>query len=157
MDAIKTWGLSVIFAVLSGGIFIVLFPNGSLKKIYETIVGVFVVCIMFSPLLNIDKDLIKETNIELKGETSIVQNQSEFNKTVVDKFESNVEDIFASRLSAQNISYEKIDVCTFIDDENRINISSVVVYSHCNSERDKQKFINDIKNDLMINTEFRST
>ena len=116
MDAIKTWGLSVIFAVLSGGIFIVLFPNGSLKKIYETIVGVFVVCIMFSPLLNIDKDLIKETNIELKGETSIVQNQSEFNKTVVDKFESNVEDIFASRLSAQNISYEKIDVCTFIDD-----------------------------------------
>lgn len=156
MDAIKTWGLSVIFAVLSGGIFIVLFPNGSLKKIYETIVGVFVVCIMFSPLLNIDKDLIKETNVELKGETSIVQNQSEFNKTVVDKFESNVEDIFASRLSAQNISYEKIDVCTFIDDENRINISSVVVYSHCNSERDKQKFINDIKNDLMINTEFRS-
>ena len=85
MEEIKTWAFSICCASVAGGILNLLLPEGNVQKTYKTVFCIFFLCIIISPLseINFSKtDFLKNKNNSFSeekiSENEFIKNSSAY-------------------------------------------------------------------------------
>lgn len=119
MDTFKNWAFSICCASVSGGIIKMLLPEGSITKIFKTVFCVFFLCIVISPISDIDIDIFsffEKTDEMIFSENKFIENSEEYIKSELISVTKNV-------LSENNISSEDILISVNISEDGSIDIS----------------------------------
>lgn len=129
MDAIKQWAVCLCAAVLAAGVVTMLAPEGGTKKILKTVVSVFILCCMLSPLAQWDGNLQlafaaqSDNAREEKAETL----QNALDRQVLTACEKKMRDLAEENLTAAGIKIDSITVSMDIGTDNSIIINELVV------------------------------
>ena len=117
VNFINSWAQSIILAIVIATIIEMIIPNGNNKKYVKTIIGIYVIFVMISPIIT--KFTNKNFNIDSMVENLTKQiNKNETNNIVEIKADTYIEDIYVSKmkdniknyLKEKSYSVEKIDI-----------------------------------------------
>ncbi len=124
METFKNWAFSICCASVSGGIMNMLLPENSSSKTFKTILCVFFLCIVISPLteLNCSIPSFFEKNID---EESYSENKFIENST--DYIESELIRAAEEILAEENIETKDISVSVNISESGSIDINKFVL------------------------------
>ena len=132
MDAIRRWAFSLCAAAIAGTIAEMFSPEGGTKRIFRLCAGVFFLCCLFSPVLEvvsagISADRLLEVSAagecgdEPDGMSGVYERQVE------KEFCRNVERLASEALARAGINNAEISVSVNIDMDNCISISEVEI------------------------------
>lgn len=123
MEEIKTWAFSICCASVAGGILNLLLPEGNVQKTYKTVFCIFFLCIIISPLseINFSKtDFLKNKNNSFSeekiSENEFIKNSSAY---IEEEIINSVNEIFME----ENLYAEEICVNVNISEEGSIDIN----------------------------------
>lgn len=126
MNFINSWAQSIILAIVIATIIEMIIPNGNNKKYVKTIIGIYVIFVMISPIIT--KFTNKNFNIDSMVENLTKQiNKNETNNIVEIKADTYIEDIYLNKikeeirnsLNEKGYGIEKIDLLIESIDEEK--------------------------------------
>lgn len=124
MDMLKQWLISLIFAALAGTLISVVSPKGSTEKTLKTVVGIFIIAAICSPLTEIEA---ADFSLPVFANNSLVQSEEDMNDYITQALEAEV----CTRLSecAEKLNIEIDDVVIKVerDDDGCIIIHDVLI------------------------------
>lgn len=153
MEFLKQWAISICACGIIGTIFSMIAPKGSMEKILNLVIAVFIFTSILTPFMKIG-----DVNFDF-GENNI--SSTENLEDMVEK--SNEIALTSARLSAQEVVGEflenngfpesKVTIKMESDDENNISIKTIkiVLSEEKVSQADKVKLL--IENEFKANTE----
>ena len=122
MDGLKQWAITLIIGGLAGTFAMIVVPNGGATKTLRTVIGIFVVLIVFVPLTNIDfsddfmpafKNYVTETDDEKNISEYMISVCSESVKKEIEKTAS---ELGAKIKSAEIEMYINSEYCIIIQE-----------------------------------------
>ncbi len=128
MEVIRDWALSLCLAALAGMMVHILTPAGNMDRIVKTVVAVFMLCALFSPLL-----LQKNIELKLPENTDVSQNETylQLEETLRSEMEEQVKrqitELVKAELEKSGIHEAKIRINMDTNEDNRISINSVTL------------------------------
>lgn len=125
MDLLKDWAFSVCCAVLIGGIFNIMLPDGSLKKTFKTILSVFFIYIVISPFIRINFSDIKQ-NFEYSSAEKEFDNNI-FYEDSLDYIENEIYSSTSYFLEKNGIKDKDIFIEVNISENSGIDINKFVL------------------------------
>ncbi|MCI8496907.1 MAG: hypothetical protein HFE85_01485 [Clostridiales bacterium] len=111
MEALKNWAVSICFAGIAAAVAQMLFPAGSMQKVFRIAVSAFFLCCFVSPLLSIGPSL--ELSIpEIRGEADSTAEalEQEIERQLQASVEAKVKSLIEDAIAAQKIKPQKIIV-----------------------------------------------
>ena len=122
METFRNWAFSVCCAAIFGGILNFILPEGGTQKIYKTVFCVFFLCIILTPIADIDfsKFDIQETYFK-SDELDLSEN--EFNNGSAEYIENEILSSTKEILKNENLNFEDISIKINILKDGSINIS----------------------------------
>ena len=120
---------AVICAVTIGvSLISLIIPNGSTKRVINTVIGVFILCCMIAPVKSAVENF--SFNFEVPGlsDTLSASADEAYNKTVIKETESKLENMVVSYLKSKNINIKSASVKLSADDKKGIYIESIRIY-----------------------------
>ena len=162
MSAISTWILSITGIVLVGLLFDILLPNGKTNKIVKSIVALFTVLVIVSPLKNIDlnnfdfSNLFENFNIDSQFVSSI---REDMVQTLKDDIQENLYENGYSGVKIDfevSSSQENLQIRTvFVDLSNLVLLDNNLNINKYTNIVAIIKSLVDIKEDSIIFYEWR--
>lgn len=129
MDFIRQWAVCLCAAALAAGVVNMLAPEGASKKILKTVVNVFVLCCILSPLAGWDGNI--NLNFSSRSEQMREKNaealQCAVDKQVLAACESRVAAMAEENLAAAGIKTQRVTVNMDIGADNSIIINDLIV------------------------------
>lgn len=124
MEIFRQWAISLVISGIAGTVVSLLAPRGNMEKVLRTVIGIFVVCVLCSPLtqLKTDADFSSfsfEENEAVQADLLGKQIEESCRETV-----GNVAKEVASQLG---ITEYEVDVEMYIDETFCIIIQNVTV------------------------------
>lgn len=127
IEGIKSWAFSVCAAAICGAVMNMLLPEGSEKRIFKTVLCLFMLCSILSPILSMDFSALsteadfKENRAQTEGITEelLAFSANEAENTIID-------DTVAA-LAEKGIAADNISVEVNILPDGSINISRFVI------------------------------
>lgn len=153
MSAIKSWSVTICLVSVICTIIEILFPKGKMEKIFQVVLGVFMLCSLLIPLkktlANIHFDAKKPENfIKDKGKLkSTIDDQTKI--TAQKKLKLTVEKI----LAAKSIKPEKINVIMDTTEDSCISIKKIEVFLSRGDENKKDTVKNELEKNLELKIE----
>ena len=145
MSAIKSWSVTVCLVSVICTIIEILFPKGKMEKIFQVVLGVFMLCSLLIPLkktlANIHFDAKKPDKGKLK---STIDDQTKI--TAQKKLKLTVEKI----LAAKSIKPEKINVIMDTTEDSCISIKKIEVFLSRGDENKKDTVKNELEKNLEL-------
>ncbi len=136
MSAISTWILSITGIVLVGLLFDILLPNGKTNKIVKSVVALFTVLVIVSPLKNIDlnnfdfSNLFENFNIDSQFVSSITEDmvqtlKDDIQENLYENGYSGVKIDFEVSSSQENLQIKTVfvDLSNLVLLDNNLNIN----------------------------------
>ena len=162
MSAISTWILSITGIVLVGLLFDILLPNGKTNKIVKSVVALFTVLVIVSPLKNIDlnnfdfSNLFENFNIDSQFVSSI---REDMVQTLKDDIQENLYENGYSGVKIDfevSSSQENLQIRTvFVDLSNLVLLDNNLNINKYTNIVAIIKSLVDIKEDSIIFYEWR--
>lgn len=126
MDTIRNWAFSICCAALAGGILNFLLPKNDLQKTFKTVFCVFFLCIILSPLSEINFSKISFSGFgEEDFENEFMEN--DFNLFSVEYIENELISSTKRILEEEQLIAEDITAKVNISEEGNININEFVL------------------------------
>ena len=157
MSAISTWILSITGIVLVGLLFDILLPNGKTNKIVKSVVALFTVLVIVSPLKNIDlnnfdfSNLFENFNIDSQFVSSL---REDMVQTLKDDIQENLYENGYSRVKIDfevSSSQENLQIRTvFVDLSNLVLLDNNLNINKYTNIVAIIKSLVDIKEDSII-------
>lgn len=119
MVFIKSWAFSVCCAAIIGGILSSFLPKGNTGKTFKTVLCIFFLCVVISPLSKID---IPDFNFEYASENYNFS-ENEFSKNAVEYVENEILYTVQEILISKNMSAEDISIQINILENGSIDIN----------------------------------
>ncbi len=96
---LSSWASQVVFAVIMGTIIEMLLPSGNNKKYIKTVIGVYILFTMISPIISkITGEDLKDLKIDYNEYFNNNTTYEALSKDLVSSTESNVENIYLNNL-----------------------------------------------------------
>ena len=150
MDQIKSWAFSVCIASICGSILNIFVPEGSLQKTFKCVISIFFLCVVISPILNIDvSDLFNQEKIYLNAE--YVYEENEFEKISIKAFEENLIYETEKLLAEKEVDFADLSINVNISEDGGIDISEFNITFDREGNFDSLK--NEIKEKIGIEPE----
>lgn len=124
MEAIKSWAFSLCISAVVGSVMTFLLPEGSLQKTFKTVLCVFFLCVMLSPLSDIKLPKTDEFFRKTKTNEIIFTDSEEYEKFLEDKIINSAEDA----LDEAGITAKDISLKINISKDGNIYINKFVLY-----------------------------
>ncbi len=127
IEGIKSWAFSVCAAAICGAVMNMLLPEGSEKRIFKTVLCLFMLCSILSPILSMDFSALstetdfKENRAQTEGITEelLAFSANEAENTIINDT--------AAALAEKGIAADNISVEVNILPDGSINISRFVI------------------------------
>ncbi len=127
IEGIKSWAFSVCAAAVCGAVMNMLLPEGSEKRIFKTVLCLFMLCSILSPILSMDFSALstetdfKENRAQTEGITEelLAFSANEAENTIINDT--------AAALAEKGITADNISVEVNILPDGSINISRFVI------------------------------
>lgn len=169
INNISSWAGSIITAVIIATILEMILPNGNSKKYIKTVIGVYILYTIISPVIK----LINKKDIELNYSDyfntseqnlatsyDVYRQEDIYNKEVEKQIKSDVEKIgyFVQEVDAKinldtgKIEYVILSLNENVKEENSININIEDIEIGENKENEVSQGYDDIKQ--MLNTDY---
>lgn len=129
MDFIKQWAVCLCAAALAAGIVTMLAPDGATKKILKTVVNVFILCCILSPLAEWDGKI----NLSFASQPEQIRKENAeslnnaVDKQILTACENKVEALAKENLAAAGIKTESVAVNMDMGADNSIILTGLVV------------------------------
>ena len=122
MESIQSWAFAVCAAAVCGAVMNMLLPDGSEKRIFKTVLCLFMLCSILSPILSTDfSDLSTEFDFgESRAQTDIT---GELLSLSAEEVQSTIISDAAAALREKGITADNISVLVNISPDGSINIS----------------------------------
>ena len=145
IEWISSWAEQVIVAVIIGTIIEMILPNGNNKKYVKTIIGIYIVFIIVSPIIskivNIDFD---NFNYEKYFEDS--DTYQTMSSSLTDKNDKSIEEIYIqnikqdmkSKLKERGYILNSVEIEMESSEENYGKINKIVAYISKENEKDTE-------------------
>ena len=134
MDLIKCMSLNIITACVVSVLIEFLVPVGKMSKIMHSVLCLFVICVLISPVIRKNKMLNFD---EIFGQDFEIFNQNlDFNKNINNQFinlsKYNIEKLILNELKKEQIFPKKIEIFMDINSDNCIEIIRAKIYLNKN-------------------------
>lgn len=126
VNFINSWAQSIILAIVIATIIEMIIPNGNNKKYVKTIIGIYVIFVMISPIIT--KFTNKNFNVDSMIENLTKEiNKNQTNNIIEIKADTYIEDIYINKikeeitnnLNEKGYGIEKIDLLIENSDEEK--------------------------------------
>ena len=151
MDQIRNWAFSICIASVCGSVLNIFAPEGSLQKTCKCVISIFFLCVVVSPMLDIDiSDLVSSDKTYLGAEYSYEEN--EFEEISIKAFEENLIYETEKLLTEKEVDFEDVSINVNISEDGSIDISEFNITFYREGNFDSLK--NEIKEKIGIEPEF---
>lgn len=134
METIRNWAFSVCAAAIVGSVMTILLPEGSIQKTFKTVLCIFFLCTVFSPLSKVKFPDIKEFfNDNESNETVFVSDDTSYIKFIENKLSLSVKEA----LDEAGIKTKDILTKVNISEDGSIYISKFALCIEDNSKSEK--------------------
>ncbi|HZJ78838.1 MAG TPA: hypothetical protein VFD52_08580 [Clostridia bacterium] len=152
MDEVKKWALCVTFSTFIGAIIYIFSPKGALDKSMRTVISVFILAALLSPLINgngVDFQTFSSMySVQPNKETDIEQLVNEqIKQGIVNITKAEIEAVLAQN----NIDNGQILIITDISEDGSIIIKQVEIILDNNSNINTCELSQKIKKKLGLN------
>ena len=128
MSAVKSWSVTVCLVSVICTIIEILFPKGKMEKIFQVVLGVFMLCSLLIPL----KKTLANIHFDAKKPENFIKDKGKLKSTTDDqikiaaqnKLKRTVEKI----LTAKGVKPEKINVIMDTTEDSCISIKKIEVF-----------------------------
>lgn len=128
MEAVKQWAVCLCSAVLAAGVIVMLAPEGGTKKILKTIISVFILCCMISPLTGFsDIEFSVSDRSQEAVQTGSDSLQEVINRQTLNAGAKAIEQLASEALAEEKINAESVSVNMDIAEDNSIVINQLDV------------------------------
>jgi len=156
MNEIKSWLFSVCAAAIAAGVFKMLIPEGSNRRLLQMLTGVFMLSVIVTPLLGGVKPDLPPTVLQEKDE-----GLSSLEETIRDRLLDTAEAAVKHKISAilldQGIKNAKIIIKMDTGADKRISIKQIHIYIDQEDAAKTQSVNDGIKQEFNMNAEFYLT
>lgn len=125
--------------------------DGSTKKIVNLVLGAFIICSLFSPVMS----AFSSVDVNLSGydtsESIISSNDEAYSNEVLKQTKTNLENSARDILLQNGIEINSCEIILANEDENRIIISSISIYISKENAGHSQSIQEIIKDNFGIN------
>lgn len=122
MDAFREWALCLIISAVAGGVVCAVSPRGATDKTVRTVIGIFIVVTVCTPLARLAKADFEYTfAASYNGEDS----GEKLNELILENCKTAVENALKPVAEKYSISIVRVELNVFVDDNNRINIHNI--------------------------------
>ena len=150
MNEIKSWLFSVCVAAIAAGVFKMLMPEGSNRRLLQMLTGVFMLSVIVTPLLG---------GVKVDLPPAVMQDDLEetIRDRLLDTAEAAVKHKISTILLEQGIKNAKIIIKMDTGADKRISIKQIHIYIY-QEDAAKSQSVNDvIKQEFNMNAEFYIT
>ncbi len=123
METVKNWAFSVCCASIFGGILNYILSDGGVQKIYKTVFCVFFLCILISPVSDIDFSKITDFKLSNMEQYKINFEENEFNQNSVEYLKNEIFYSTKEILDNENLDFDDISIKINILEDGSINIT----------------------------------
>ena len=128
METIKNWAFSISFAAVVSTIIQMLIPKGNLEKVVKITLSVFMLSIIFSPVL-LDADFKIQYNdsfkIEIDDYTRELEN--EMSKMIETQLSQQIEQLILTQISNLDIEVKEVEVVVSAENANTAEVVAVEI------------------------------
>lgn len=153
MGALNSWTSGIVASVIIATIIEMILPEGKNKKYIKTIIGIFVLFAIISPVIS----KFSESNIDLESilaSSSNVSNYSEKTKSintenmVLDTYKEKLKSEITKKIEEKGYAVNSINLEISNQEENYGYINSINIEVQEKEENNKISIVNEIKIDV---------
>lgn len=135
MNTVLEFAQNMCFAAVGSAVLSFLLPKGNIAKTAKTVLGVFLIWVMFMPVASFfDIDIANSTELSVDE----YYNNADLPSAAAEYTEKQIEYSIAKLLEKNNIEYKKIYVHSNIEKNGVININEIEVETGGNAEKIKE-------------------
>lgn len=150
MSAIKSWSVTICVVSVICTIIEILFPKGKMEKIFQVVLGVFMLCSLLIPL----KKTLASINFDAKKPENFVKDKGKLKNTTDDQIkitvQNNLKRTVEKILAAKNIKPEKINVIMDTKQDSCISIKKIEVFLSRGDENKKDTIKSELEKILAL-------
>lgn len=128
MKSIATVAAVICVAALGCSLVNVVAPQGSTKKILNTVLGAFILCSLLVPIKNAITDFNVNISIAPPGEDLSVVADIAYNKAIMAETKASLESTLIAYLETENCPVENVEIQLSSYDNGGIYISTISIY-----------------------------
>lgn len=152
MDYIKAWAISLSLCSIASVIIYFLVPKGSFEKPMRTIISIFLLSVILSPLFKLKELNFNEIEFLNKDDFSLeVSNQAEeIAKKAEAEFSKILKNALISSLKEEDCKIEDMDIKTNKNYMEEIYVEDIIIFIKKEEVSKKSKIVNIIENETKI-------
>lgn len=128
MNSIASVAAVICAVSIASSLIGLIVPQGSSKRVINTVIGVFVICCLIIPVKNAVSGLNFDIKLpELKGSLTASGDEA-YSKALIKETESKLESALVSYLLSKNIKIKKADIQLNTSDKKGIYIERISIY-----------------------------
>lgn len=153
MSAIKSWAMIICLVSVICTIIELLFPNGRMSKVFNIILGIFMLCSILIPL----KNTFAQINFSSKKTENFINDKDKLKSIVDDQVQMSTRQKLMQNirkiLENKNVNPEKINIIMDTNKEDCISIKKVRIFILKGDENKKDIIKNELKKKLELEIE----
>ena len=150
MGTIKSWSLTICLVSIICTLFEILFPQGKMEKIFQIVLGVFMLCSILVPL----KNTFKNINFDAKKTENFIKEQDKLKSTIEEQLKSatqkNLRPTIEKLLKTHGTKSEKVNIIMDTAPDNCISIKKIEVFLPKGDENKKDAIKKDLEKTLEL-------
>lgn len=144
----SSWARGIVIAVVVSTIIEMILPNGSSKKYVKSVIGIYILFVIISPVakkitgkVDVNEILSNyEKKAEIAEENFERKNENNSNRTIKDIYISNLKEDIKEKLSGKG--YEIDNLVVKIKNDDSYEIEKVTLYMSNSSKKDEKIVVN---------------
>lgn len=124
MDMLKQWLISLAFAAMAGTLISVISPKSSVEKTLKTVVGIFIISAICSPLTELES---ADFSLPVFAESNLVQPEEGINDYLAKALEAEVCSRLSECAKRLNVEIDGVVIEAETDEDGCIIIHKVVI------------------------------
>ncbi len=145
MDMLKQWLISLVFAAVAGTLITVISPKGSTEKTLKTVVGIFMISAICSPLTELDS---ADFTLPAFAQNNFVANDEEINDYLAKALEAEVIRRISVCAEKMNIGIDDVVIEAETDEDNCIIIHNILIKIQNHEYESAQKAADALSEEL---------
>lgn len=145
MDMLKQWLISLVFAAVAGTLITVISPKGSSEKTLKTVVGIFIISAICSPLTELDP---ADFTLPAFAQNNSVANEEEMSDYLAQALEAEIFRRISVCAEKMNIGIDDVVIEAEIDEEYCIIIHNILIKIQNHEYESAQKAADALSEEL---------
>ncbi len=151
MDSIRSWALGICVCSFSTALICFLMPKGQLEKPMRTVVSIFLLSVVISPLINLRSVQLEDFGISIEeSEGEIGDRSQDIKDTALENYKTFLEETLTTLLKEQGQSGLDINVEAEFITDGSLNLKSIKIKPERQSAIDREKIIEIIQKETGI-------